>query len=80
MTIPLSITQHQYKDIVKWYTRLAKDYRGIARFVRSIGKSVQGRRMPAFHITNAKGSPKTIYFQCQIHASERLACLNSYRS
>ena len=68
-------------DIVNWYNQLANDYGDIAWFVDSIGKSVQGRDMPALHITNAAtSSPKTIYFQCQIHASEGLACLNSHRS
>ena len=39
----------------------------------SIGKSVEGRDMPAVHITAATAAnhPK-IYFQCQIHARKLL--------
>ena len=78
-TFPIC-TQHQYKDIVGWYTQLTNDYSDIARFVDSIGKSVEGRDMPAVHITKLATPSNTVYFQCQIHASEGLACLNSHRS
>lgn len=61
--------QHEYADIVDWYASLAQNYSNVVAFVSSIGKSVEGRDMPAVHITaaTAANTPK-IYFQCQIHA------------
>ena len=62
---------HEYADIVDWYTSLAQNYSKVVTFVSTIGKSVEGRDMPAVHITaaTAANTPK-IYFQCQIHARE----------
>lgn len=50
-----------------WYEDLAVGYPDIVKFVPSIGKSLEGRDMPAVHIT-ASSSPRKYYFQCQIHA------------
>lgn len=65
--------QHRYSDIVKWYEEMAGIYPQLATFVPSIGKSVEGRDQPAFHITATQGKEDVnkIYFQCQIHASEQ---------
>lgn len=66
----LSITQHEYGDIVSWYEELAKDNSDFVKYVPSIGKSVEGRDQPAVHITTSTAADrKKIYFQCQIHAS-----------
>ena len=62
--------QHQYKEIVEWYQSLAEDYPDIVQYVDSIGQSIEGRDMPAVHFTKATSPKYTIYFQCQIHASE----------
>ena len=63
--------QHQYEEIVGWYEDLSKQYSSIVKFVESIGESFEGRKIPAVHFTGPEASPKyTIYFQCQIHASE----------
>jgi murein tripeptide amidase MpaA len=53
---------------------MATKYHELAKFVESIGKSVEGRDQPAFHITAAKDDVNKIYFQCQIHASEFAYC------
>ena len=73
------LLQHDYDAIVGWYSKLANDYPNLVTFYKSIGESLEGRDMPAVHIgTNSK---YTVYFQCQIHASEPdllfpLACLH----
>ncbi len=54
---------------MKWYEELASSNPGIVKFVASIGKSVEGRDLPAVHIGTGA---KQIYFQCQIHASKRV--------
>jgi len=62
--------QHEYPDIVNWYRDLSEDFPDIVTFVPSIGKSVEGRDMPAVHITaGTSADTMKIYFQCQIHAS-----------
>lgn len=68
-TGPLSI-QHQYEEIVEWYHNLANNYPDTAKYVDSIGQSIEGRDMPAVHFTNSESPKYSIYFQCQIHASE----------
>ena len=42
----------------------------LVKFVPSIGKSLEGRDMPAIHITATDGGEHVnkIYLQCQIHA------------
>ena len=62
--------QHRYADIVKWYEDLANSNPSIVKYVTSIGKSVQGRDLPAVHIAGASGDGRKIYLQCQIHARE----------
>ena len=63
--------QHEYEDIVNWYSELSMNNPDLVKFVPSIGKSVDGRDMPAVHITaSTSADTMKIYFQCQIHASE----------
>ena len=64
------ILKHEYPDIVNWYEELSKKFPEIVKFVPSIGKSVEGRDMPAVHITASSTDALKIYFQCQIHASK----------
>lgn len=71
-----TLTQHEYEDIVNWYHDLAESS-PIVKYIASIGKSVEGRDMPAVHITAAECDVMKIYFQCQIHASELLIILPS---
>ena len=63
--------QHEYKDIVDWYSKLAMNNPDVVEFVSSIGKSVEGRDMPAIHIKSRDVTKESwkMYFQCQIHAS-----------
>ena len=61
--------QHDYEATKSWYRNLAHDHRDLVRYNASIGKSVEGRDMPAVHITAKHNSGrKKIYLQCQIHA------------
>ncbi|XP_065909435.1 carboxypeptidase O-like [Dysidea avara] len=62
---------HKYDDIIKWYEELADQYSNIVTYYPTIGKSYEGRDMPAVHITGST-APNTfkMYFQCQIHARE----------
>ena len=67
------LLQHPYDDIVAWYQTLGKNYSGLVKYVESIGMSVEGRNIPAIHITNILADPiNTVYFQCQLHASEQI--------
>ncbi len=52
---------------MEWYEELSKKYPGLTKYVESIGESVEGRKIPAFHIT-ASSNPKKVLFQCLIHA------------
>lgn len=64
--------QHRYDDIVQWYQDLETLNKYKVKYVGSIGKSYEGRDMPAVHIgkiDSEEAHPK-IYFQCQIHASK----------
>mmetsp|Transcript_21794 Transcript_21794/g.56809 ORF Transcript_21794/g.56809 Transcript_21794/m.56809 type:complete len:444 (-) Transcript_21794:155-1486(-) len=62
---------HRYDEIKEWYTTIADEFPLITKLVPSIGKSGEGRDMPAFHITGTSAiTKKKIYFQCQIHARE----------
>ena len=74
--------QHDYEATKSWYRNLARDHRDLVRYNASIGKSVEGRDMPAVHITAKHNSGrKKIYFQCQIHAREsyrQTSTLTSY--
>lgn len=67
----LFLIQHPYGAIVQWYQEFEAKFSDLVKFVPSIGKSYEGRDLPAVHITapeSPSDSPK-IYFQCQIHAS-----------
>ena len=64
------LLQHEYKEIVNWYNALAANYSRIVKYVESIGKSLEGRDIPAVHFTASTSPEYTVYFQCQIHASE----------
>lgn len=62
--------QHTYAEIIAWWDKLATDNADLVVYHESIGKSKEGRDQPAIHITsNEDPNVKTIYFQCQIHAS-----------
>ena len=63
--------QHDYGAICLWYSQLSSNNPDLVQYVPSIGKSVEGRDMPAVHITaSSDNDRKKIYFQCQIHASK----------
>ena len=66
------VSQHTYKDIVEWYSDLAKQNPNLVKFVESIGNSMEGRNQPAVHITAAGTSQYRVFLQCLIHACELL--------
>ena len=70
------LLKHEYPDIVNWYEELSQNFPEIIKFVPSIGKSVEGRDMPAVHITASTADALKIYFQCQIHASKSPCCVH----
>ena len=76
--LSILILKHEYPDIVNWYEELSKKFPEIVKFVPSIGKSVDGRDMPAVHITASSADALKIYFQCQIHASKSPCCVGSF--
>ena len=49
---------------------LADQYKDIVTYYPAIGKSYEGRDMPAVHITGSTSPEFKIYYQCQIHASK----------
>jgi hypothetical protein len=61
---------HDYSEIMLWYEELSERYSNLVTY-EVIGESVEGRPMPALHITDRASSEdkKKIYFQCQTHAS-----------
>lgn len=59
-----------YADITNWYRTFATANPTLVRYIPSIGRSSQGRDMPAVVITGATGSVPRIYMQCLIHARE----------
>jgi len=61
---------HNLKEIVQWYKNLASEYPSITKFVASVGKSVEGRNIPAFHVTAGGDDRRKVWIQCQIHARE----------
>jgi murein tripeptide amidase MpaA len=62
---------HRYSEIVAFTQELAGKYPNIATFIPSIGKTVEGRDIPAIQITGSKDpSPKRIWFQGGQHARE----------
>lgn len=68
----LLFIQHRYDDIVLWYHDQCLQFEEYCSFIPSIGKSVEGRDMPAVHIGYKSRVPEfKIYFQCQIHASKK---------
>ena len=67
----LSLPQHEYAEILKWYKRLAKSHSKLVRFVPSIGKTEEERDIAAVHITASTNPTRhKFYLQCLIHASE----------
>jgi len=64
---------HSYTEIVEYMTALAGRFAGLAEFIPSIGKSVEGRDIPALRIRQGKSAPKTIFFSGGIHAREHIA-------
>ena len=66
-----SLIKHRYDEIIEWWGKLAEDNADIVKYEPSIGKSFEGRDQPAIHITASEDNmEKTLYFQCQIHASK----------
>jgi murein tripeptide amidase MpaA len=62
---------HRYSEIVTQLKTLASQYSSIAKFTASIGKTVEGRDIPAIKIYGgSSSSPKRIWFQGGQHARE----------
>jgi hypothetical protein len=65
---------HTYNDTKQWYSDLARQFPNQARYVGTIGRSFEGRDMPAFHIAGnvnqVRPTKGYIYCQCLIHARE----------
>ena len=57
-------------EIVGWWKMLEIRYPNEVTFNESIGKSVEGRNIPAVVITSAPEDAKVIYMQCLTHASK----------
>ena len=57
-------------EIVDWWKMLEIRYPNEVTFIESIGKSLEGRNIPAVVITSAPDDAKVIYMQCLIHASK----------
>ena len=57
-------------EMVSWWKKLAIRYPKDVTFNESIGKSYEGRNIPAVVITSAPDDAKVIYLQCLIHASK----------
>ena len=57
-------------EIVGWWKKLAIRYPKEVIFNESIGKSHEGRNIPAVVITSAPDDAKVIYMQCLVHASK----------
>ena len=67
----LVFIQHDYDDIKNWYRQKASENPKIMTYIPSIGKTHEGRDMPAVLITASKDpNRKKVYMQCQIHARE----------
>ncbi len=66
------LIQHDLAAITKWYKKLSENNPRIVRLVDSIGKTEEGRDIPAVHITAAAQNSEVpkFYFQCLIHASK----------
>jgi carboxypeptidase A2 len=62
---------HTYTEIVEYVKGFATTYPHLATFVPSVGTSIQGRAIPAIHITNGSGTnKKKIWFNGGQHARE----------
>ncbi|XP_064391731.1 carboxypeptidase O-like isoform X2 [Halichondria panicea] len=62
---------HPYEDIKSFYKTLSETHANLVTYMPSIGKTAEGRDMPAVHITASKNpNRKRFYMQCQIHARE----------
>ncbi|KAK9763898.1 hypothetical protein K7432_009037 [Basidiobolus ranarum] len=62
---------HTYEDIVEWLDTLANTYPTLVKLVPSIGESIEGRDIPALHLTSSIGSnKKQFWFQGLQHARE----------
>jgi len=59
-----------YADITNWYRNFATANPTLVTFNPSIGRSTEGRDMPAVVITAAPSTAPKIYMQCLIHARE----------
>jgi len=70
-------TYHNFDELVDWYKATALLFPDTATFVESIGESVEGRKIPAFHITAPKTdnepNRRKVWIQCVIHAREWLS-------
>ncbi|KAK9763015.1 hypothetical protein K7432_010699 [Basidiobolus ranarum] len=62
---------HTYAEIVEWLKTLASSNPSLVNLVPSIGKSIEGRDIPAIRITsNTGGQKKQFWFQGLQHARE----------
>jgi hypothetical protein len=62
---------HTFDDIVSWCKEVGKTYSSLVKIDPSIGKSVQGRDIPAVHITGSEAGPKKqIWINSLQHARE----------
>jgi len=68
------IAYHTYDEIGAWLQNISSTYSTIAKFVPSIGTSVQGRSIYGFTITGtAGGTKKKLFFSGGQHAREWVA-------
>ncbi|KAK9768072.1 hypothetical protein K7432_001608 [Basidiobolus ranarum] len=67
---------HPYEEVLKWLADLSKKHNELVSYIPSIGKSIEGRDIPALRITSKKNinkgnaPKKQYYFQGLQHARE----------
>jgi len=65
---------HNYSEIVAYYQAFATAYPSLATFVANIGSTLEGRAIPALHVTGGTGTnKKKIFFNGGQHAREWIA-------
>jgi murein tripeptide amidase MpaA len=59
-----------YSELVNWYRNFATANPSLVTWIPSIGRSFEGRDMPAIIMTSAPANAPNVYMQCLIHARE----------